>query len=76
MTELKTEDVNELRALFDKYDKNGNGSIDWDEFGLLLDELVGDMALDEKSLAFHIVDTDHTGSISFDEFMAWWGRKE
>lgn len=75
MTESTPEKKNELRATFDRYDKNGNGSIDWDEFCLLLDELVGDMALDEKSLAFHLVDTNHTGYISFEEFVEWWDNR-
>ncbi len=75
MTESNPGKKPELRAIFDRYDKNGNGSIDWDEFCLLLDELVGDMALDEKSLAFHLVDTDHTGYISFEEFVEWWDNR-
>jgi Ca2+-binding EF-hand superfamily protein len=75
MGELTDKEVEELRAIFDKYDQNSNGSIDWDEFGKLLDELVGDMALDEKSLAFHIVDSNHTGYISFEEFITWWGNR-
>ncbi|MEX2524172.1 MAG: EF-hand domain-containing protein [Gammaproteobacteria bacterium] len=75
MTEPNAEKRSDLRATFDKYDKNGNGSIDWDEFCLLLDELVGDMALDEKSLAFHLVDTNHTGYINFEEFVKWWDNR-
>jgi Ca2+-binding EF-hand superfamily protein len=66
------EDTGELQSIFNKYDKNGNGSIDWDEFCLLLDELIGEMPLDEKSLAFHLVDGNHTGTITFDEFTDWW----
>jgi Ca2+-binding EF-hand superfamily protein len=74
MSELTRKELDALRATFDKYDRNANGSLDWDEFCLLLDELVGDMPLDEKSLAFHLVDSNHTGVIDFSEFSAWWGR--
>lgn len=75
MSEANRLEQESLRATFDKYDRNGNGSLDWDEFCLLLDDLVGDMPLDEKSLAFHIVDINHTGVIDFDEFSIWWGRR-
>ena len=43
-------DLHDLRETFERYDRNGNGSLDWDEFCLLLDEIIGDMPLDEKSL--------------------------
>ena len=75
MKDFTDEEIREIRSIFEQYDRNGNGSIDWDEFCLLVDELVGEMALDEKSLAFHIVDTNHTGYISFEEFLSWWSRR-
>ena len=65
-------DLHDLRETFERYDRNGNGSLDWDEFCLLLDEIIGDMPLDEKSLAFHLVDSNHTGMITFQEFVDWW----
>jgi len=72
MDKTGQEDLEELQEIFNKYDRNANGSIDWDEFCLMLDELIGDMPLDEKSLAFHLVDSNHTGVITFDEFIDWW----
>ncbi|MEJ2761319.1 MAG: EF-hand domain-containing protein [Gammaproteobacteria bacterium] len=66
------EDLQDLQGIFNRYDRDKNGTIDWDEFCLLVDELIGDMPLDEKSLAFHLVDRNHTGMITFQEFVDWW----
>ena len=65
----------ELLDIFDKYDKDQNDTIDWDEFCIMVDDLIGDQTLEDKSLAFHLIDTDHTGQISFEEFAAWWGKQ-
>jgi Ca2+-binding EF-hand superfamily protein len=75
MSETPEEKITELRKVFDKFDKDENSTIDWDEFCVMVDELVGDQNLEEKSLAFHLIDTDHSGQISFEEFCAWWGRQ-
>lgn len=65
----------ELRKLFARYDKNDNGTLSWDEFCPMLDELLGTKTLEEKCLAFNLVDTDHSGMISFEEFAAWWNKQ-
>ncbi len=75
MPELADEESKELKSTFDKYDKNNNGCLDWDEFTCLIDELVGEMTLEEKSVAFHLVDSDHNGWINFEEFVTWWGNR-
>lgn len=72
MIESTENDLHDLIETFERYDRNDNGSLDWDEFCLLLDEIIGDMSLDEKSLAFHLVDSNHTGMITFQEFVDWW----
>ena len=75
MTEFTEEELDRFRKVFDKYDENGNGNIDWDEFCRFIDEMVGGMSIEDKSLAFHLVDTNHTGMISFEEFIDWWGKR-
>ena len=72
---MNQEQLDKARELFKKYDKNGNGNIDWDEFCVLMDELRSDMSIEEKSLAFHLVDTNHSGMISFEEFIEWWSNQ-
>ncbi len=75
MPEFTDEELGELKKTFDHFDKSGNGLIDWDEFTCMIDELVGEMTLEEKSVAFHLVDSDHNGCINFEEFIAWWGNR-
>lgn len=72
MEEMTEHEVEDLRKMFNRYDRDGSGSLDWDEFCLLVDELIGSMPLDEKSLAFNLADGNHTGVITFKEFIDWW----
>ncbi len=67
--------IEEIQAVFEKYDTNGNGTIDWKEFQDLLHELDKDLSLLDKAETFDKVDTNHTGMINFDEFMAWWKQR-
>jgi Ca2+-binding EF-hand superfamily protein len=70
MSEYSNEELDKLKKTFDTFDKDDNGTIDWDEFCLLIETLVGKISLEEKSIAFHLVDTNYTGLISFEEFIA------
>lgn len=70
-----TKSVDEIRAEFEKYDTNGNGTIDWNEFRELLSKLDKDLSLMDKTETFDKVDSNHTGMISFDEFLSWWNNR-
>jgi len=75
VADFPEEKQQELRKLFNQYDKDQNGRIDWDEFCHMLDELTGDKTLQEKSEAFNLIDIDHNGQINFEEFSEWWGKR-
>jgi len=75
MSEISEEQLQEFQTMFDDCDKDSNGRIDWDEFGCMLDKLLGEKTLEEKTLAFNLIDTNHNGSICFDEFCEWWGKQ-
>jgi len=75
MAEERNKVEEEIRQRFDRWDTDGNGTLNWEEFCSLLDELVEDLSLEEKTIAYHLVDTNHTGLISFEEFSAWWHRR-
>jgi len=75
MSEVSEEKLQELKLIFEDCDKDSNGRIDWDEFGYMLDKLLGEKTLEEKALAFDLIDTNHNGSICFDEFCEWWGKQ-
>jgi hypothetical protein len=57
-----------LKAVFDHIDKDGNGSIDHDEFKLFLDEIgLDDLSPSELKLLIQCLDVDDDGEISLEE---------
>ena len=75
MSEISEEQRREYKKVFEQYDTDDNGCIDWDEFRKLLNELGEDMSLEDKLAAFNDVDTNHSGRIDFEEFIAWWSKR-
>ena len=65
-----------LRALFDKFDANGDGTLSQREHGMLLFNCFPDRMLDAKALLdeFKTVDADGSGLVSFDEFVRYYGE--
>jgi Ca2+-binding EF-hand superfamily protein len=61
-----------LRARYDGYDRNGDGTIDLGEFGELLDELGAGYGETQIKSAFASLDGDQNGKIDFAEFEGWW----
>jgi len=72
MTKLSPEELQEIRETFEFNDRNGDGRISFEEFVALLADLNGDMSREECQLGFDAIDTDYSGSVSFDEFLTWW----
>jgi Ca2+-binding EF-hand superfamily protein len=70
-----TDKLEDVKKLFRKCDTNNNGTIEWDEFCAVLDKLIGEKTLLEKSEIFGQIDTNNSGMISFDEFCAWWEKQ-
>ncbi|CAE6435012.1 unnamed protein product [Rhizoctonia solani] len=58
----------ELRQLFDRFDKDGSGSIERGELGKAV-ALLGDQLTDQElTMIMREVDTDRDGRVSFEEF--------
>lgn len=62
--------------IFAKYDRNQSGDIDAQELALVLEDLGVDPTPERISAAFQMIDTDHDGTISFEEFAKWWRKQE
>ena len=75
MSEITEEQRREYKKVFEQYDTDDNDCIDWDEFRKLLNELGEDMSLEDKLASFNDVDTNHSGRIDFEEFIAWWSKR-
>ena len=58
-----------LTYFFGKYDMNGDGTIDFDEFRRVMIDLHEDMSLEQLTHAFGKADIDKSGAIDFNEFV-------
>ena len=76
MTHYSDEEIMEIRKIFDKYDVNNNGLLEYMEFFRLVEEL-GQIGLTQKhspediQINFDKVDKDDNGLINFEEFFDW-----
>ena len=70
-TESKPQDE-KLVKLFRRFDANGDGMIDEDEFGQMLADLHWDSPPEMRSLEFALIDQDADGLVGFQEFADWW----
>lgn len=70
------EERERLRALFSKFDENGDGRLSQREHGMLLFNCFPDRMLDAKALLdeFKTVDADGSGTVDFDEFCRYYGE--
>lgn len=71
-------DSKKLKQQFHKYDKDGDGFLDLDEFGAFVANLTGeDMDEDELEGTFGYVDTSGKGYLTLEDLQAWFsGFKE
>jgi len=65
-------DDSALRDHYARYDRDGDGHIDFSEFSALLDELGLGYTEAQARSAFESLDGDHNGTIDFYEFKGWW----
>lgn len=75
MDQLSEEEINEFREIFNLVDKDGGGTISKAELSELLDTLGIDATPEEVDLMISEIDSDGTGDIDFEEFVAVMSRK-
>ena len=61
-----------VRIVFEKYDKNGSGSLNVMELQELCYDFGTYLSTDDLRLAMRDLDTDGDGMLSYEEFMVWW----
>ena len=62
----------ELREMFNHFDRDANGVIDFGEFTKLLGALEADMEPPEIKVGFEVIDSNGNGLIDYLEFQRWW----
>ena len=75
MASFTAEQLAKFRENFSLFDKDGNGSIAGAELGLLMESLGHSTSAHQVKAFLKSVDTDHSGSIEFDEFVAMVAQK-
>jgi len=72
MTKTTQEMRIELVRLFARFDSDGNGRIDVQEFQKILAALGEHSSGNALAKLFAAVDQDGDGSVQFEEFVDWW----
>jgi len=73
--QLTPEKFEELRESFNYNDLDDDGSIEFDEFVNMLNNLEAQISRDEARIGFRAIDTNNDGVIGLDEFIEWWRAK-
>lgn len=68
-------DRDEVFEVFKSFDRDGSGSIDRNELSRLLEALGQELPEVELAVALEVIDVNHSGRISWDEFKAWWSAR-
>ncbi len=72
MSDLSKGELVEIKKLFDRFDLDGNETIDWEEFCNLVEELNIEISIESRAKIFDIIDSNNTGMIAFEEFAEIW----
>ena len=66
------DELEEIQEIFSHFDRDGNGTIDAEEFGALMEALGAEMSDEELEIGLTIIDANGNGQVEFDEFIDWW----
>ena len=69
-------EVDRIRKEFDRFDKDGNGMIDLEEFLGMIATLYPGTNSSYVEGGFTLMDTNLDGLIDFQEFMGWWKESD
>ena len=59
----------------DRYDVDGGGSLDKEEFACVLKDMGVSIAGEELEKAWAIIDDDGSGGVDEEEFIEWWDNE-
>ena len=69
---MEHDELEEIQEIFSHFDRDGNGTIDAEEFGALMEALGAEMSDEELEIGLTIIDANGNGQVEFDEFIDWW----
>jgi Ca2+-binding EF-hand superfamily protein len=72
---VSVKDPEEVREIFEHFDRDGNGFIDKKEWRKLLEALDSGFTDEEAKIGLREVDKNGNGKIELEEFMKWWNEQ-
>lgn len=76
MSKLSTDELVEIKKIFDQFDTDDNDTLDWDEFCKMVDSMDIDVSIEQRAKIYDKLDANHTGMVSFEEFARIWENKD
>ena len=74
MNNLTSEQITTIQNIFNNFDSNNDGLINRHELYSLTIALNDPLSPAELADFFKSIDTDNSGSITWDEFITYWGN--
>lgn len=69
--------LSDLHALFEAFDRDGNGYVDYEEMKIMATQLGAPFKSEKEAMTtFKAMDADKNGRVNEDEFVTWWHNKE
>ena len=69
--------IADLHALFEAFDRDGNGYVDFEEMKIMASQLGAPFKSDKEAMTtFKAMDVDKNGRVNEDEFVKWWHDRE
>lgn len=65
-------DIEQIQVIFKRFDTDGDGQIDLDEFCAMARQIGVGRELDIMRHSFNKLDDNDDGRIDFEEFKRWW----
>jgi len=73
---LQPTDLDKCKKMFDKYDEDGSGEMEQDEFESMVHQLVGakpgEISAERLKAFWREIDLDGSGAVEFSEFVEWY----